>query len=68
VSPFGRSLTSTPCSLVVADYIAMLADDSAGRPYGRILVERIEELIPTRRWKAAYREITEFDHTARFAF
>ena len=29
--------------------------------YGRVLVERVEELIPTRRWKAAYREITEFE-------
>ena len=24
-------------------------------------MERVEELIPTRRWKAAYREITEFE-------
>ena len=29
--------------------------------YGRVLVERVEKLIPTRRWKAAYREITEFE-------
>jgi polyphosphate kinase 2 (PPK2 family) len=29
--------------------------------YGRVLVERVEELIPARRWKAAYREITEFE-------
>jgi polyphosphate kinase 2 (PPK2 family) len=31
--------------------------------YGRVLVERVEELIPPRRWKAAYREITEFERT-----
>ena len=29
--------------------------------YGRVLVERVEKLIPERRWKAAYREITEFE-------
>jgi polyphosphate kinase 2 (PPK2 family) len=29
--------------------------------YGRVLVERVEKLIPARRWKAAYREITEFE-------
>lgn len=29
--------------------------------YGRVLVERVEELTPTARWKAAYREINEFE-------
>lgn len=31
--------------------------------YGRVLVERVEELIPEHRWRAAYREISEFEHT-----
>ena len=29
--------------------------------YGRVLVERVEKLIPEPRWKAAYREINEFE-------
>ncbi len=29
--------------------------------YGRVLVERVEELTPARRWKAAYREINSFE-------
>lgn len=29
--------------------------------YGRVLVERVEELAPADRWKAAYREINEFE-------
>jgi polyphosphate kinase 2 (PPK2 family) len=29
--------------------------------YGRVLVERVEELTPPERWKAAYREIVEFE-------
>jgi polyphosphate kinase 2 (PPK2 family) len=29
--------------------------------YGRVLVERVEELAPEDRWKAAYREINEFE-------
>ena len=29
--------------------------------YGRVLVERVEELTPPARWKAAYREINEFE-------
>jgi len=29
--------------------------------YGRVLVERVEELTPQERWKAAYREIVEFE-------
>lgn len=29
--------------------------------YGRVLVERIEELTPERRWKQAYREINDFE-------
>ncbi len=29
--------------------------------YGRVLVERVEKLTPTARWKAAYREINEFE-------
>jgi polyphosphate kinase 2 (PPK2 family) len=31
--------------------------------YGRVLVERVEELTPKERWKQAYREITEFETT-----
>jgi polyphosphate kinase 2 (PPK2 family) len=29
--------------------------------YGRVLVERVEELVPAARWKAAYREINDFE-------
>jgi len=29
--------------------------------YGRVLVERIEDLTPRKRWKAAYREINAFE-------
>jgi AMP-polyphosphate phosphotransferase len=29
--------------------------------YGRVLVERVEALTPPKRWKAAYREIAEFE-------
>ena len=29
--------------------------------YGRVLVERVEALTPPERWKAAYREIVEFE-------
>jgi polyphosphate kinase 2 (PPK2 family) len=29
--------------------------------YGRVLVERVEELTPPERWKAAYREIVDFE-------
>jgi polyphosphate kinase 2 (PPK2 family) len=29
--------------------------------YGRVLVERVEELTPVDRWRAAYREIVEFE-------
>ena len=29
--------------------------------YGRVLVERVEELIPEDRWQAAYREIVDFE-------
>lgn len=29
--------------------------------YGRVLVERVEALTPPKRWKQAYREITEFE-------
>ncbi|NRG17911.1 polyphosphate kinase [Rhizobiales bacterium] len=29
--------------------------------YGRVLVERVEELTPRERWKAAYREINDFE-------
>ena len=29
--------------------------------YGRVLVERVEELTPVARWKAGYREINEFE-------
>lgn len=29
--------------------------------YGRVLVERVEELAPQDRWQAAYREISEFE-------
>ncbi len=29
--------------------------------YGRVLVERVEGLTPERRWRAAYREIVEFE-------
>ncbi len=30
--------------------------------YGRVLVERVEEMTPAKRWKAAYREINDFEH------
>ena len=29
--------------------------------YGRVLVERVEELTPKDRWRAAYREIVDFE-------
>ncbi|MEL6336950.1 MAG: polyphosphate kinase [Pseudomonadota bacterium] len=29
--------------------------------YGRVLVERVEQLTPAKRWKAAYREINDFE-------
>lgn len=29
--------------------------------YGRVLVERVEELTPKERWRAAYREIVDFE-------
>ncbi len=29
--------------------------------YGRVLVERVEELTPSERWRAGYREICEFE-------
>ena len=29
--------------------------------YGRVLVERVEDLTPVERWQAAYREIVEFE-------
>jgi len=29
--------------------------------YGRVLVERVEGLTPKRRWRAAYREINDFE-------
>ena len=29
--------------------------------YGRVLVERVEELTPATRWRAAYREIVDFE-------
>jgi len=29
--------------------------------YGRVLVERVEELTPVERWRAAYREINDFE-------
>ena len=31
--------------------------------YGRVLVERVEGLIPKKRWKEAYHEINEFEQT-----
>jgi len=31
--------------------------------YGRVLVERVEGLIPENRWRGAYREISEFEHS-----
>ncbi len=31
--------------------------------YGRVLVERVEELTPERRWRQAYREIREFEQS-----
>jgi AMP-polyphosphate phosphotransferase len=30
--------------------------------YGRVLVERVEDLIPEDEWHKAYRDITEFEH------
>ncbi|HUF55868.1 MAG TPA: hypothetical protein VMM55_04835 [Thermohalobaculum sp.] len=30
--------------------------------YGRVLVERVEALTPEPRWRAAYREINDFEH------
>ena len=29
--------------------------------YGRVLVERVENLTPERRWRQAYREINDFE-------
>lgn len=31
--------------------------------YGRVLVERVDELIPKKRWKEAYEEINQFERT-----
>lgn len=31
--------------------------------YGRVMVERVEELIPESKWRRAYRDITEFERT-----
>lgn len=31
--------------------------------YGRVMVERVENLIPETEWRRAYREITEFERT-----
>lgn len=31
--------------------------------YGRVMVERVENLIPERKWRRAYRDITEFERT-----
>lgn len=31
--------------------------------YGRVLVERVEDLIPKKRWKEAYSEINQFEKT-----
>ena len=31
--------------------------------YGRIMVERVDELIPENKWRRAYRDITEFERT-----
>lgn len=31
--------------------------------YGRVMVERVENLIPESEWRRAYREITEFERT-----
>ena len=31
--------------------------------YGRVMVERVEGLIPERKWRRAYRDITEFERT-----
>lgn len=31
--------------------------------YGRVMVERLEGLIPESEWRRAYREIVEFEHT-----
>ena len=31
--------------------------------YGRVLVERVEQLATTHEWKRAYREINEFERT-----
>ncbi len=31
--------------------------------YGRVLVERVEELIPEAEWRRAYRDITDFERT-----
>lgn len=33
--------------------------------YGRVLVERVEELTAPRRWRAAYREINDFERMLR---
>jgi Uncharacterized conserved protein len=30
--------------------------------YGRVLVERVEELIPEYRWKEAYAEMNQMEH------
>jgi len=31
--------------------------------YGRVMVERVEKLIPENKWRRAYRDITEFERT-----
>jgi AMP-polyphosphate phosphotransferase len=31
--------------------------------YGRVMVERVENLIPEKEWRRAYRDITEFERT-----
>ena len=31
--------------------------------YGRVLVERVEKLIPEAEWRIAYRDIVDFEHT-----
>jgi len=31
--------------------------------YGRVLVERVENLIPENKWRRAYRDIMDFEHT-----
>lgn len=31
--------------------------------YGRVLVERVEELIPVKQWRKGFRDIVDFEHT-----